>query len=126
VTRSLPKRGFALLWALLFLLGTAGEGFGFNPCPFHDGSPGEDRHEHGHSHGHHGESSNDHHGESDRCTHLDVCQTTTVSAIAETEFPGATWVFPTRARLDFAPHQVARTGHPPFFLPYANAPPARG
>jgi hypothetical protein len=138
VTRSNPKRAFALLWAILFLLGTAGEGFGWQPCPFHDsfqgageaGESGGSPHDHDHHHSSHGSHSTDEsapahggHAEGEPCTHVDACQTAS-GAVLPVDVETSTVAMAFVA----TPSAHGRTdrifvGHPPHFLPFSNAPP---
>src|SRR5690606_29412776 len=65
-------RAAALLWALVFVLGTVGEGFALHPCPHHEGPPSAEQraaandaaaHPHHSTHGSEaGVASDQHHG----------------------------------------------------------------
>lgn len=151
MTRSVPFRLASLLWAILFLLTTAGEGFGLHPCPYHVGThsdaaaegEGSDRaaehgagHEgHGHGH-HHGSASDDagptpdhsagHHSGDEPCSHQVACQAMSGSAMA-VDLPASPFaLYAVHADIFLPTAENASPARPPYFLPYSLAPPARG
>jgi len=153
--RKSPKRIFALLWAILLLLNTAGEGFGISGCPYHDGFPSPEsggEHRSGHhgapaEHGNHqgdstaehapGEDSSSrlheeqqshpgHHPEGEACTHLDACQTPSTAAVPTAAFAISTWSFAMAAPTRVGAPDSTVPRHPAYFLPFAQAPPDLG
>lgn len=141
--RNASKRFSALFAAVLFLLSSAGEGFGIQPCPFHDADYGASSGEHsdaghdehaGHDAHHHGAPTpepdaapgHDHHGESGLCTHVDVCQSAAgVHLPADLDaFEFAAFAVESPSILP--PVERLFAAFIPFFLPYPNAPPAHG
>jgi hypothetical protein len=123
------------VWAILFLLNTAGEGFGLQPCPYHDGF-GE--HESssstgGHDHSHHGHAPDGDekgdtgtHPDADLCTHVEACQFATGSLLPVGPQLSAFAFLAVPAPSDRVPPAPPIVRHPPFFLPFSNAPPALG
>ncbi|MEX1184110.1 MAG: hypothetical protein WEF86_12840 [Gemmatimonadota bacterium] len=139
-------RPSALLWAVLFLLNTAGNGFGLHPCPHHDSPAGHAAStaaaDHGDvtdsttsHHAHHAESattaestasddasSDAHDGP---CTCSGACQAGSVAGLpsdrahAPVAAIDAATVGPVLAAFDVLPSR-----HPPHFLPWGLAPPA--
>lgn len=147
VIRTSPHRPTALLAALVFLLTWTGDVFGQHPCPHHSSVPGAAAHasmnHDGHAdhaapaehagHGDHGEAaaSDDHHGsESGQdhavCTCLGSCPSAAGGALPADADAGLrvapAWVRDVRP--DAAQSVLPRLL--PFFLPYAQAPPALG
>ena len=136
--QTITRRAFALIWALSFLLSTAGEGFGLYPCPYHGAiqhadapaEPADDDHHHssslqqpvsehsGHSHGNNAGS--------DPCTHFEVCQNTTGSVLAEHVSSAAVVTYTTPAVVGIVETARFSVRLLPFFLPYPNAPPIVG
>jgi hypothetical protein len=138
VTRTLPKRLAALGWALLFLLNTAGTGLGLHACPYHEGThrpageapaaaePG-DPHAHHQHHGHDGDGAGDHdHPGSEPCPHFEACQAATCSVLHVALRAGSIATYAVAAETLLLRSGRIAAFHPPFFLPYALAPPARG
>lgn len=159
--RPLRRRAYALLWALAFVLGTVGEGFGLHACPHHEGvgadhaaaaehDAGHEPHgdataprgamaghdgadtvgsegcHSGHAARHTGDSADPHDDHSGPCTCGSVCQAPAglaVPAIPRLE-PFAAAVSAARA----APPTAESTAptRPPYFLPFAQAPPQAG
>ena len=123
------RRAFALLWALAFVLGTAGEGFGLHPCPHHDGGASHSAAALPDAHAAHHSAATDHapaESHDGPCTCGSACQAGTGAALpggAQLE-PTATIVFDEAASLP-ADVSVA-IARPPYFLPFAQAPPRLG
>jgi hypothetical protein len=144
VTRSFPRRASALIWAVFFLLSTAGESLGLQPCPFHVSAPGSalqeaeptGQHRHGHDHGHHQNaeaesSSRASHAHDDPlhaqlCTHSDACQTATGSVLPADLVLGPTAFFASGHAPVLDPADRLFVGLTPHFLPFSNGPPIRG
>jgi hypothetical protein len=151
VVRDASRRFSALIAAFLFLLSSAGEGFGIQPCPFHDATYGASADEHAsaghdsgsdhaadahgghgaHAHGapqsdHDGARGHGHHDDSGLCTHVEVCQSS-----AGIHLPTGLDIIEFAAVVDETPSilpPVERhfAAFIPFFFPYPNAPPALG
>ena len=139
--RPLYRRFAALLWAVAFLLGTAGEGFGLHPCPHHGNGAAAAPHagaqdaEHaGHSvdvaagsHAVHGTSdaahpeSHDPHG--GPCTCGSACQASAGAALpSDVPQPfGETAV--SRSIPGVVTEGLPAPIRPPHVLPFAQAPP---
>jgi hypothetical protein len=131
VTRSLPARLSALLWAVIFLLSTAGDGLALAPCPHH-GMAAEHSEQPAEHHGHdaaHAAASDEHAPPADHsggCTCIGECQAGTGASLPA-HAPSSIGASVVAASVDApaAPRGfVAR--HPPYFLPYGLAPPAHG
>jgi len=149
------KRFFALLWAILLLLNTAGEGFGLHPCPYHDGYPATSQehheesghgpegghshegHEHSHRSGDEGGScvaspgaqrsgSSHQHSEAEPCTHVDACHAPSVVAVPSETDAVSGWAFAFTAPPRYVSRDRAASSTTPYLLPYALAPPAHG
>jgi hypothetical protein len=141
----LHRRVTVLLWALAFVLGTVGEGFGAHRCPHHDGGSAHsaasaDAHAGHHNAAAHPQDSgdgaaaasprgDDHSSQQSHdgpCTCGSVCQ-----AGAGAALPGVGQAEPTAV---VAPANASATpaaaaagiSRPPFFLPLAQAPPRLG
>lgn len=132
MNRTLPTRLASLLWAVLFLLSVAGDGLGAHFCPHHDGSAGA----HG---GDHAAAAHDgpaaHHaaglpGEPQEhggpCTCAGACQAGTGLALAAEPLGAPSLPAPELHLPSVAPEAAPARRRPPYFLPYAQAPPARG
>lgn len=134
----LHRRVFALLWAIAFVLGTAGDGFGLHPCPHHDGGTAEGS-EAGNEtlsahHGHAAEAEVAHtseaghetpdQGHTGPCTCGSACQASAGVALPGGDFsqPTAEVVAAAAAAIVASDARVA--SRPPYFLPFALAPPA--
>ncbi len=138
--RGASKRFSALFGAVFFLLSTTGEGFGFQPCPFHDALHGAEASgtvagvaDDGLDHSGHtsheideGGGSHGHHSDHELCTHVGACQVAAggllpvqLDAITEIAFASGTVAA-------IPPVERVFVTFVPFFLPYANAPPANG
>lgn len=124
VNGNASKRVFALFWAIVFLLNTAGDGFGAHACLYHD-APGS-----GHAAQH--ESAHDHSEPADEGAHelpfacLFACQASAGTALAlePTVSAGFTTLDAVPVAFD-RPESLLRRNLP-HFLPYANAPPSLG
>ncbi|HEX6068997.1 MAG TPA: hypothetical protein VFZ18_04220 [Longimicrobiaceae bacterium] len=131
--RSTGGRLAALLWALAFVLGTAGEGFGLHPCPHHGSGEGDAPSVLEGDHSAHASTATggtSHHAPADPhsgpCTCGSVCQ-----AAAGTALPVRADIVLTDAVAESGTAIVASTGllvasRAPHFLPFAQAPPRAG
>lgn len=144
--RPLHRRASALLWALAFVLGTVGEGFGLRACPHHDAT--SDREDvssaagHGAHHapaagadcadpaatpaagGHHEQAPGKHH--EGPCTCDAACQAATGVAL-----PGSVQEAPSTPATvggvaDAHPADEPHLSRPAYFLPFSLAPPHLG
>lgn len=149
----LHRRAAALLWALAFVFGTVGEGFGLRACPHHDGGGAHaaapitaDAADHG-NHGSHGGAAaargtdghcgggegshgSDTHapgnGHDGPCTCGAACQMGTAAALPVVPHAGPTVTVSTAAATRIRVGAEPRLQRPPHFLPFSLAPPLQG